>query len=261
MVMNLNGRKGLDELQRLLLPSALPTIGCTEAAAAYRASNRELQLGGDWFDLIDRPESNTVVAIVGDVVGHGVRQIGVMGQLRAASTALAHVVDEPAGILAGLDRFASTVPGAAHASVVVVVLEGSDQARIASAGHLPPIRIDGDGVPHVIEAGRRTPLTMHKEPRDGSFELRTDDLLVLYTDGVVERPGENIDVGIGGLGTFIGERRTWSCIDLATAIVDDFGADADDDQAVMVLRPVHQRSDGYQLQHRTPSQVSVGPVS
>ena len=75
-------------LQELLLPSALPEIGCTEAAAAYRAHNDELRLGGDWYDVIDRPDTNSVVAIIGDVVGHGADQIGVMGQLRSASHAL-----------------------------------------------------------------------------------------------------------------------------------------------------------------------------
>lgn len=251
-------RRRLDELQRLLLPAALPTIGCTEAAAAYRSSNHKLELGGDWFDLIDRPDSNTVVAIIGDVVGHGVRQIGVMGQLRSAAAALAGVVEDPADILAGLDRFAATVPGAEFATVGILVLRGSDQAQIASAGHPPPIRVDAAGEPHLIEAGRRPPLTLTAIPADGVFDLQTDELIVLYTDGVVERVGQNIDLGITALSSYLASRSTMSCKDLADAIVDEFGADATDDQAVIVLRPIHNRGAEYQLQHRTPSHVSIG---
>ncbi|MBT8241836.1 MAG: serine/threonine-protein phosphatase, partial [Acidimicrobiia bacterium] len=161
-------REELLRMQRLLLPASLPRIGCTEAAAAYRADNSELRLGGDWFDLVDRPESNSIVGIVGDVVGHGVEQISVMGQLRAASSALAHAVDGPAEILAGLDRFARTLSGAEFATLCVVVFDGSPNARISSAGHPPPVVVTSDGHVQVIEAGRRPPLTLQDDrPIDG----------------------------------------------------------------------------------------------
>lgn len=233
----------LIELQRLLLPSALPSIGCTEAAAAYRSANDRLQVGGDWFDLIDRPDNNTVIGVVGDVVGHGLAQVGVMGQLRAASSALSHVSAEPGAVLDGLDRFAETVAGAEHATVAVVVLDGSDRARTASAGHPPPIRVTPDGGTEVIETGRRAPLTVPSCAGPTSFELCVGDLLVMYTDGVVERSGEHIDRGIESLSRFVACRRGLDCLDIAAAIVDEFGADAVDDQAVLVLRPVHRRSE------------------
>lgn len=245
----------LIKLQRLLLPSALPAIGCTEAAAAYRSANDRLHVGGDWFDLIDRPDNNTVIGVVGDVVGHGLAQVGVMGQLRAASAALAQVADEPDAVLHGLDRFAGTVAGAEHATVAVVVLDGTNQARTASAGHPPPIRVTPEGRTQVIETGRRAPLTVASGNGPTTFELCLGDLLVMYTDGVVERSGENIDRGIEALGKFVASRRKLDCLQIAVAIVDEFGVDASDDQAVLVLRPVHRRADG----HRPAvSQVSLG---
>lgn len=187
----------MTELQRLLLPDRLPSIGCTEAAAAYRPHNDELRVGGDWFDLIDRPESNSVVAIVGDVVGHGLREIGVMGQLRAASNALAQTIEDPQAIVAGLDKFAATVSGAAMATVSVVVIDGSVTARICSAGHPPPIRVPAQGGVEIVDGGRRTPLTIAGTPlTPGRFTFDTGDLLVLYTDGVVERRGRGFDVGL-----------------------------------------------------------------
>ena len=242
-------------LQRLLLPAALPDIGCTEAAAAYRPHNHELNLGGDWFDLIDRPESQSVVAIVGDVVGHGVEQISVMGQLRAASNALAHSIEEPDAILAGLDRFAASIPAARFATLAVVVIDGSETGRICCAGHPPPIRIDAEGGVHIIEGGRRPPLTFAGGAA-AEFAIALGDLLVIYTDGVVERPGTLIDDRIAALGRFVNERFDRSCHEIVTDIVDVFGVDAQDDQAVLVLRPIHNRGPDYDLAKATQSSVS-----
>ena len=67
-------REELLRLQRLLLPATLPAIGCTEAAAGYSALNHSFEVGGDWYDLIDRPDDR-VVAVIGDVVGHGAEQV------------------------------------------------------------------------------------------------------------------------------------------------------------------------------------------
>ncbi len=233
-------RARLAELQRLLLPSKLPDIGCNEAAAAYRAHNHELDLGGDWYDIIDRPESNSVVAIVGDVVGHGVEQISVMGQLRSASNALCGPCAEPHEILHELDRFARTVPGAAMATVAIVVTDGSSRARIALAGHPPPILISKSGSSRLIETGRRPPLTFGGKTISAEFDLTVGDLLVLFTDGVFERRGESLDSGLRRLTAFIQEHADASCNEIATSIVDDFGAGAEDDQAVIVLRPIHR---------------------
>ena len=244
-------------LQRLLLPDVLPSIGCTEAGAAYRADNDELRLGGDWFDLIDRPESQTVVAIVGDVVGHGVEQISAMGQLRAASNALSHAIIGPSEILAGLDRFADGLPFARHATVAVVVFDGTPTARICCAGHPPPIRVDASGGVHVIETGRRAPLTLRSENSDGTFPIETGDVVVLYSDGVVERRKGNIDTAINELGDFVSSRSKLSCVEIAKDIVDIFGADAEDDQAVLVLRPVHSRLE----MDRAGRKMSSSPVS
>ncbi len=109
----------LRELQQLLLPASLPPVGCTEVAAGYRSHNDDLKLGGDWYDLVDRPDDQ-VVAIVGDVVGHGLEQIGVMGQLRSATNALSRSCAEPHEALAHLDGFTRDFPGASMASVYVV---------------------------------------------------------------------------------------------------------------------------------------------
>lgn len=216
-------------------------IACTEAGAAFRPINDDLSLGGDWFDLIDRPESNSVVAIVGDVVGHGVEQISIMGQLRAASNALAQAIDDPSRIVAGLDRFAAQVPGAQFASIAVVVFDGSSTVRICCAGHPRPIRIDGVGGVHVVDSGRRSLLTVGPSQPTGTFTARVGDLVVMYTDGVVERADVDIDESIRSLGHFVKELFDEPCVSIAERIVDEFSAHSTDDQAVLVLRPLHTR--------------------
>lgn len=250
-------RTRLLELQRLLLPVSLPDVGCTELAAAYRSHNHELQLGGDWFDLIDRPQSSSVVAVVGDVVGHGVEQISVMGQLRAASNALAHAVEEAGAIVDGLDSFGRDLPGAALATVAVLVLDASTTGHIVCAGHPPPILVHADGSRELLEMGRRAPLAIGGPTPSGTFEYSIGDLIVMYTDGVVERRTRTIDEGIAALGDFVSARRHDPCRTLSTAIVDEFGAAAEDDQAVVVMRPLHNRADGYRLDKRTAPSVSI----
>lgn len=249
-------RKRLIDLQRLLLPQTLPAIGCTEAAAEYRAHNHLLHLGGDWYDLIDRPD-NQVVAIVGDVVGHGVTQIGVMGQLRAAANALSRSCDEPNDVLDALDAFARDLPGATMATITVVMLDGSTRARVGSAGHPPPLLVKGDGESQLIEQGRRPPLGLGTPNAYGTFEFSVGDLIVLYTDGLVERRTESIDDGISRVLDYTRAHISEPCRDIAAGLVDTVAVDATDDVAVMVLRPRNHRGPHFQLDDRAVPAVRI----
>ncbi len=256
MAANRSERDRLIDLQRLLLPQSLPSIGCTEAAAEYRAHNHVFRLGGDWYDLIDRPD-NQVVAIVGDVVGHGVAQIGVMGQLRAASNALSRACDQPSDILDALDAFARDLPGALLTTVTVVMLDGSTTARIASAGHPPPLLIKRNGESTMLEQGHRTALGMGTPAPYGTFEYSLDDLIVLYTDGLVERRTHSIDDGIANVISYVEAHIAEPCRDIASGLVETVADDATDDIAVMILRPRIHRGPDYQLVDRTAPTVHV----
>ncbi|MFK8024378.1 MAG: PP2C family protein-serine/threonine phosphatase [Ilumatobacter sp.] len=250
-------RRRLLDLQRLLLPQALPPVGCTEVAAGYAAHNEELRLGGDWYDLIDRPDDQ-VVAIVGDVVGHGIEQIGVMGQLRAAANALGRSCAEPHEVLNHLDAFAQDVPGAAMTTVVVMMLDGSTTGRIASAGHPPVLHVRPGGIASVIEVGRRPPLTLG----DGSavsatFQYDVDDLLVLYTDGLVERRRVPWDDRVKRLGRLVADRFDKSCAEITNDLIDDAVSDGEDDVALMVLRPRNHRAPDHLLRRHDVPNVSI----
>lgn len=240
-------REELTRLQRLLLPATLPPVGCTEVAAAYRPHNDELMLGGDWFDLIDR-DDDQVVAIVGDVVGHGVEQISVMGQLRAASNALGRWCSAPHDLLAQLDRFAQDLPGAEVCTMAVLMLDHTNTARLASAGHPPLLHVTGDGEVRVIEGGRRPPLTIAAPfATTLAFEYEVDDLLVLHTDGLVERRGESTDDVTRSLGLAVASMRDLPCSQIVAKLMEEFGSEAEDDVALIVLRPRNHRAPDHLL--------------
>jgi serine phosphatase RsbU (regulator of sigma subunit) len=240
-------RSTLLDLQRLLLPPTLPPLGCTEAAAHYRAHNDDLRIGGDWYDLIDRND-NRVVSIVGDVVGHGVRQISVMGQLRAASNALARTLPDPADVLRVLDAFAAEVPGAEYTSVSVLMLDGTTTARIASAGHPPMLHVKAAGGYALIEGGRGPLLTLPGARASSAFAYAIDDIFVQYTDGLVERRGRDVDSVLADIADFVASSAEISCSRITADLVDRFADEADDDIAVIVLRPRNHRSPDYLLQ-------------
>jgi serine phosphatase RsbU (regulator of sigma subunit) len=244
---NAYDRSSLIELQRMLLPPALPPIGCTEAAAHYRVHNDAFRLGGDWYDLIDRPD-NRVVAIIGDVVGHGAQQISVMGQLRAASNALGRTLDDPADILSALDAFAIDVPGAAYASVAILMLDGTTTARLAVAGHPPLLHVRARGGHSLIELGRGPLLGIPGTRTTDTFEYEIDDVLLLYTDGLTDRRGVDPLLLMEEVAQFVRQRLDAPCQSIATGVIDEFARAADDDVVVLALRPRNHRSPEYLLQ-------------
>lgn len=244
-------------MQRLLLPRTLPPVGCTEVAAGYQSHNEHLRLGGDWYDLIDRPDDQ-VVAIVGDVVGHGIEQIGVMGQLRAAANALGRSCAQPHQILEHLDAFARDTPGASMATVVVMMLDGTTTGRIAAAGHPPPLHVPASGPPRTIEVGRRMPLTLGDGTAStGTFQYDIDDLLLLYTDGLVERRAVPWDDRVERLGRLVSARFDDSCADITDALMDDAAEDGEDDVALMVLRPRNHRAPDHLLRRQDIPNVRI----
>ena len=249
-------RSELVRLQRLLLPATLPAIGCTQAAAGYRAHNHPFEIGGDWYDLIDRPDDR-VVAIIGDVVGHGVEQISVMGQLRAAANAFARVCSTPAEILSMLEVFANELPDADMTTVQVLMLDGSETIGLASAGHLPPVVVDTEGRYTIVDTGGRPPLSLFGSGTDQSFTAGVGDTIVLYTDGVVERPGTVIDQGIEELARFVAEHHEKSVTEIVDLTLDHFAPNSSDDLALLLLRPVHERTDTYRLQRKQEVGVRI----
>jgi PAS domain S-box-containing protein len=186
-------------LQRNLLPTGLPVLPGVRIAAHYLVAAAEQAAGGDWFEAV--PVDGQVVLVVGDVVGHGAQASAVMAQLRAVLVEFLLDGDDLATALARLDRFASRVPGARGATVCLALLDPSDgSVRYACAGHPPPLVVSADGTARYLPAPGGGPLSLAgPAPRVGSAELAPGDLLLLFSDGLVERPGQDQSVGLGEL--------------------------------------------------------------
>jgi serine phosphatase RsbU (regulator of sigma subunit) len=184
-----------ETLQRAVLgPTALPA----GFAVHYAPATASLQVGGDWYDVVDLGGGRSGV-VVGDVVGRGLPAAAVMGQLRSAARALLLEARSPARVLEVLDGFAELVPGAASTTVFCGVLDPEARTlRYSSAGHPPAITVSAEGQARLLEEGRSLPLAVVEGLTRPESEavLPPAGALLLYTDGLVERRGEVVDEGI-----------------------------------------------------------------
>jgi PAS domain S-box-containing protein len=186
-------------LQRSLLAGAPPRDPRFEVATLYHAAGEHLEVGGDWYDAFTLPGGNVGI-VVGDVVGRGLHAASAMGQLRSAIRALAGAELQPGAVLSHLDTFVEQVDAARYATVACAEVD-PDSGRVvaAVAGHPPPLLIGPDGGAELMMEGRSPPLGVLDPgtPRpETSFELAPGGGFLLYTDGLVERRAEPIDVGL-----------------------------------------------------------------
>ncbi|WP_239166948.1 SpoIIE family protein phosphatase [Actinoplanes italicus] len=178
-------------LQRALLPAGLPVLPQARIAASYLPAEADTAAGGDWFDAVVLP-AGRVALVVGDVVGHGVAASATMSQLRAV---LHDRLEEDGDIVAALaaaDRVAARVPGARAATVCVAVLDTADGSiRYCTAGHPPPlIAAPGSDARYLPPTGSG-PLASGRPPVVADAQLDEGAVLVLYSDGILERPGRH----------------------------------------------------------------------
>ncbi|MGI8697826.1 MAG: SpoIIE family protein phosphatase [Mycobacteriales bacterium] len=190
-----------DTLQRSLLPAEPLVAPGGQVAVRYLAADTESQVGGDFYDLIvvdDRPWTTAV----GDVGGKGVRAAAVMGQLRAAVRAYALEGHEPAGVVRRLDRLFGVMNVSDFTTCIVASYDPATRTLTwANAGHLPALVRRSDGRCEWLRGPTALPLGLGDLGRSAqeSERLHPGDLLVLYTDGLVERREESIDVGLDRL--------------------------------------------------------------
>jgi anti-anti-sigma factor len=194
-------------LQRSLLPRALPPMDGITLAARYISGAAGTEAGGDWFEAVRLDERRIVLAI-GDVVGRGTDAAAVMGQLRSAMRAYATAGMSPSAILTQLSRLSAGVPGAYASTALCAELDvTTGELRYARAGHPPPLVIAPSGASGYLPIGRGSVLGFGPEGHEELTATLTDgSALVLYTDGAVERRGENLDRGFERLA----EAASWS---------------------------------------------------
>ncbi len=183
-------------LQRILLPGRLPVLPGFRVAARYLVPDAEQAAGGDWFDAI--PMDGQLFAVVGDVVGHGAAAAAVMGQLRALLTEFLLDGDDLPLALSRLDRFAGRTPRARGATVCVSLLDPTTgSVRYACAGHPPPLVVLADGGTRYLPAPPGGPLGVAGPgPVVGHETLAPGDMLMTFSDGLVERAGQHASRGL-----------------------------------------------------------------
>jgi serine phosphatase RsbU (regulator of sigma subunit) len=227
-------------LQDAMLPAPRP-MGHHRSAVRYRPATGALNVCGDWYDLVELPGERTVVA-VGDVVGHGLQAAGVMGQLRSALSAASRVSGGPAQALDVLGLYARSVDGAESTTVVTAYIDwGSHILTYSSAGHPPPAMLRSGGTVEFLDQATDPPLGARPEhlPRpEAGTSFHDGDTLVLYTDGLVERRREDIDVGLDRLVRTLAGHPSTDPEDLADILLFDLlpPGGATDDTALVVIR-------------------------
>ena len=192
-------------LQRTLLAHTMDRSPHMVFSARYRPASSPLDVGGDWYDVI-AVDRHRVMLIVGDVVGRGLQAAVTMAQVRSAARALA-LRSRPATLLHELDRYVAGLDDAFCTTVACVLVDPlAATLSYSVAGHPFPFVKSADGSVSMLEDGRSVPLGWQNAQRtEADHELVDGQLLLLYTDGLVERRGEHLDEGFARLGRALAE--------------------------------------------------------
>lgn len=224
-------------LQRAVLPDELPTLPGWEVAVRYLPAGRT-DASGDFYEVVPLQDGR-LVAFVGDVMGRGVQATSAMAQMRAAVRTLVAVDPEPQAVLNGLDRLFERFALEQLVTLVYLVFDPDrERVEVANAGHPAPLILRPTGDPEPLATtqtmlfgaggGRRSLLTQ---------QFGVGDTVLAFTDGLVERRGEDIDRGTDRLGfacrALRGEPLAVGLVRLVDAVRDPR---SDDDVAILAIR-------------------------
>ncbi|MFF5448649.1 SpoIIE family protein phosphatase [Streptomyces sp. NPDC012888] len=192
-------------LQRSLTNSPLPDVPGLDLTGRYLPAS-DHDVGGDWFDAISLPGGRTGL-VIGDVMGHGIHAAAVMGQLRTAVRTLARHDVPPARMLGSLDAIVAEIGEDEMATCVYAVHDpATGGCEIARAGHPPPAVVTPDGKVGFLEGPPGTPLGAGgRSFRAEHVPLPPGSLLALYTDGLIEARGSDLDRGMLRLAAALAE--------------------------------------------------------
>ncbi|WP_329025478.1 SpoIIE family protein phosphatase [Streptomyces sp. NBC_00690] len=228
-------------LQQAMLPRRIPAVPGAQIAVRYRSARIGRDIGGDWYDIITLP-GGRVGAVIGDVQGHDTDAAAVMGQLRIVLRAYAAEGHTPATVMArasifldelDTDRFATCLYAEADPATGVV--------QVVRAGHVDPLLRDTDGSCRRLPVEGGLPLGLSAEFGRLEYPVSTVELdpgqtLILYTDGLVEQPGADLDDGMQMLTALVrsGPSDLQRLADHLCEVVDERGGE--DDVAILLLR-------------------------
>ncbi|WP_329110840.1 SpoIIE family protein phosphatase [Micromonospora sp. NBC_01699] len=222
-------------LQRSLLPARLPNVPGVDTAARY-VPGHQAGIGGDWYDVFALP-SGWLGLVVGDVSGHGLAAAVVMGRLRSALRAYTLECDDPADALTRLDRKVHHFEAGNLATVLYVMVSPErDRLHVSLAGHLPPMLVRPGCPADLLTLPVDPPLGVGRVRRRRTtvVDFPPEAVLVCYTDGLVERRDELIDIGLERLRAII---RPASAEEVCVSVMSTLGVEQpEDDIALLSLR-------------------------
>ncbi|MEW2299777.1 SpoIIE family protein phosphatase [Streptomyces sp. NPDC006655] len=226
-------------LQDALLPRRLPSVPGLAAVARYRPAGHGLEVGGDFYDLI-RLDEHRAAAVIGDVQGHDIDAAALMGQVRVAVHGHAAAGAAPGEVLAATNRLLGDLASDRFASCLYLHL---DLARrricLASAGHPPAVLRHPDGRTEVLRVPAGLLLGIEREAGGypaAEHRLPAGCVLVLYTDGLIERPGLDPDAAVEALARLVARTDPGDLDRMADRLLGHV-SDPADDVALLLLRP------------------------
>ena len=235
-----------ETLQRSLLTQP-PTPDALQIAVRYQPAAQEAQVGGDWYDAFVTAAGATLL-VIGDVIGHDRIAAAAMGQVRNVLRGLAYDSDDgPALLLTRLDRALRGLEVETMATAVVARVEqdaeqsasGRRRLRWSNAGHLPPLLRHADGSVEILGDSHDLLLGVERgrARHERAVDLVFGDTVLLYTDGLVERRGHDLDDGIAALARLFSQVGAQHPQDLCDAILSGLHSEGDeDDIALLVMR-------------------------
>ena len=196
-------RRIAQELQRSLLPTVLPPVPGVTLAARYLPGGNGATVGGDWYDAIALP-GGCVAVVIGDVVGRGIEAAATMGQMRSALRAILMQADDTGAMAEQLNRFALGLGDCMLTTIVLAVFEpATGILRYTNAGHPPPLILGAGGIEDAVylENIPAPPMGVMDTPSyvQRTLQLEPGSTLLLYTDGLIEKSTEVLDVGLDRL--------------------------------------------------------------
>jgi PAS domain S-box-containing protein len=230
-----------ETLQRSLLPDKLPVVPGLELEARYLPVTRNMEIGGDWYDVFRLPDRRMAVT-VGDVMGKGLQAAAGMGRVRNALRALALTDPRPAAVLSGLDRlFSATELEEQVTTVTYLVIDPeTGEGQAGNAGHLPTLVMRPGAMPVLDEAEAGTPLGWPSPRRQHAFRLPPGSTAVFYSDGLVENRRRGLNTGLDEIVRVAADAQEEQLTEpgqLLQYLVDHMlaGHEQDDDVTVLVM--------------------------
>jgi serine phosphatase RsbU (regulator of sigma subunit)/anti-sigma regulatory factor (Ser/Thr protein kinase) len=218
--------------QRALLPGPVPSIQHVELGRCYRPAGLG-HAGGDWYTIVPLDEHRIGLGI-GDAAGHGLTGLAVMARTRFGMLAYALLDQSPASVLEHINSMlCSTAP--TEGRFVTATFGVLDRATMswteARAGHPPTARRRADGTVDVLHPEHHG-LVLGVEPdarySDVTVPLEPGDTIALYTDGLIERPTQSLDVGIAALSSALARRTGGDLDEFCSMLADELGSERDD---------------------------------